>query len=82
VALSQSPVLTLTAAMAAPRGAWPGSARLWRNRHQRCGTEVDLEMAGNFSPAGAESSLDLSWGIFVPEMEVWELKHLRLSATT
>ena len=50
----------------APRGAWPGPARIWRNRHQRCGTRVDLETAGNFFPAGAESSLDLSWGISVP----------------
>ena len=42
----------------APRGAWPCPARIWRNRHQCCGTRVDLETAGNFFPAGAESSLD------------------------
>ena len=45
----------------APRGAWPCPARIWRNRHQRCGTRVDLETAGNFFPGAAESSLDLSW---------------------
>jgi hypothetical protein len=65
VALSQSPVLTLTVAMAA-RLEVLGLARIWRNRHQRCGTRVDLETAGKFFPAGAESSLDLSWGISVP----------------
>src|SRR3954454_7560686 len=50
----------------APRGAWRCPARVWRNRHQRCGTRVDLETAGDFAPQGAESSLDLSWGISAP----------------
>jgi hypothetical protein len=49
----------------APRGAWPCPAG-GRNRHQRRGTRVDLETAGDFAPQGAESSLDLSWGISAP----------------